>query len=360
MLFFIMKLLIIIAEYNPFHQGHKYHLSKAKKETGASHSLVLMGGNFLQRGDVAIEDKFIRAKKALDGGADLVAELPFVYASSWAREFAQGGVAIANKIPLPATLSFGSETGSISQLKNLLAKIDQIEKDKEHSYGDLVRKNLICPPKGANDILGLEYLRALKDTKSIHKAHTVLRLGQAYHDDKQSTFPSASSLRRQIKEGEIPHDNPLFLEDFSDYIYSALLTKDLLPTYGMIEGLENRLLKELGPNISLEEYIDRLSTKRYRPARLRRLLIHHLIGYTKLDHKKLKDVAYLRPLAYTKKGTQILSMVKNTPLKIILPHERQGDPLISRSLELDLLASRVYNFKAGLSPGDFKRNLLHR
>lgn len=357
--FFIMKILLVIAEYNPFHQGHGYHLKMAKEETGASHTLVLMGGNFLQRGDVAIEDKFLRAKAALEGGADLVAELPFIYASSWAREFAQGGVFIANQIPFPVTLSFGSESGSLDDLEEILEEIQDIKKDNRFNYGDLIRKNLTTLPRGANDVLGLEYLRALRDTKSIHVPHTLKRRGQDHHEDDSHLFPSASSLRRKIKEGESFHPHPLFLEDFRDYIYGALLTKDLYPTYGMIEGLENRLLSHLSPGLSLEEYINLLKTKRYRPARLRRLLIHHLMGYTKADHKYLKDVAYLRPLAYTKKGTQILSMLKDTPLDIIHPLHKLSDPKIKRSLELDLLASKVYNFRGGNPPEDYKRNLLY-
>ncbi len=354
-----MKLLIVIAEYNPFHQGHKYHLKIAKEETGASHSLILMGGNFLQRGDVAIEDKFLRARRALEGGADLVAELPFIYASSWAREFARGAIEIANKIPFPVTLSFGSESGSLEALETILKQVQEIKKDNRLNYGDLVRKNLKILPAGANDVLGLEYLRALEDTKSIHQAHTLKRRGQDYHGEEIHPFPSASSLRRSIKKGEIHHDNPIFLEEFKDYIYGALLTKDLFPTYGMIEGLENRLLSHLNPGLSIDEYIDELKTKRYRPARLRRLLIHHLLGYTKADYKYLNGVAYLRALAYTKKGTEILNILKDTPLAIIHPLQAPSDPIIKRSLELDLLASRVYNFKAGNPPEDYKRNLLY-
>lgn len=358
MLFFTMKLLAIIAEYNPFHQGHQYHLKKAKEETGATHTLIIMGGNFLQRGDVAIEDKFIRAQKALQGGADLVVELPFIYASSWAREFARGGVLICNALPFPVTLSFGSESGDLAYLENLLSQIQNVPRDNRLNYGSLLRQNLSEHPGGANDVLGLEYLRALKQTHSPHLPHTLKRIGQAYHSDDPHCFPSASSLRRRVEEGTLPHPHPLFLEDFRPFIYGALLTKELSSTYGMIEGLENRLQSLLSPERSLREYVERASTKRYRPARIRRLLIHHLLGYTKKDYALLQDVTYIKPLAYTKKGTQILRELKNASVDVLHPLNPPEDLRIRRALELDLLASKVYNFVGKTRAQDYKRDLL--
>lgn len=355
-----MKLLVIIAEYNPFHQGHKYHLEKAMEETGASHSMILMGGNFLQRGQPAIEEKFIRARKALDGGADLVAELPFIYASSWARDFAQGAVAIINKINLPITLSFGSETGDLETLKKLLTKVEELETDSKRSFGDQVRKVLAQDLKGANDVLGLEYLRALKESSSVHQAHTLKRKGQAYHQDDPHSFPSASSIRRSIKEGKVPLDGPVYLEDFRDFIYSAILTRELKSTYGMIEGLDNRLVSKLDPNLSIEDYIKSLISKKYRPARISRLLIHHMLGYSELDRQVLQKTAYLRPLAYTKKGTQILAQLKDSPIEIVHPLKDIQDVRIKRSLELDLKASQVYNFIRKEKGEDYKRNLLYK
>ncbi len=351
-----MKILAVIAEYNPLHRGHIYHLERAKIETSSSHTLVLMGGNFLQRGDVALEEKFLRARKALAAGADLVAELPFIYASSWAREFAQGAVDILGKTGLAMTLSFGSESGEIEVLKEILEDVREISSDKKHSYGEIIRKKTGLPTRGANDILGLEYLRALEKYEGL-RAHTVKRRGQAYHAESPHSFPSASSIRKSVKEGRLIFPNPLFLEDFTDYIYSALLTRDLSNTYGAIEGLDHRLLARLDPRLSLEDYVDLLSTRRYRPARIRRLLIHHLVGYSKLDHSLLQGSAYLRPLAYNKRGTQLLGEIKKTPLPIVSPLEEITDPKIKRSLELDLLASRIYNFKAKMSGEDYRRNL---
>lgn len=353
-----MNLLVVIAEYNPFHQGHKYHLKRALEETSSSHSLILMGGNFLQRGEPAVEEKFTRARKALSEGADLVAELPFIYASSWARDFARGGIDIINKINFPVTLSFGSESGNLKILQVMLEEIARLGSDKKLSYGELIRSSLKDGPKGANDVLALEYIKALRDTNSIHNVHTIKRMGQAYHGSSPHPFPSATSIRKGIQEGRIHFENPVFLQDFEDYIYSALLTKDLKNTYGMIEGLDNRLLKNLRPGQTLEDYIDSLVSRKYRPARIRRLLIHHLIGYTKLDHQLLRGTSYLRPLAYNKKGTEILNLLKDTPLKFVHPLKVSQDPRINRSLELDLRASRIYNLVRGIEGEEYKRNLL--
>ncbi|NLY72916.1 MAG: nucleotidyltransferase family protein [Tissierellia bacterium] len=353
-----MKVLVVIAEYNPFHQGHKYHLKRALAETSSSHSLILMGGNFLQRGEPAIEEKFIRARKAVAEGADLVAELPFIYASSWARDFARGGVDIINKLDFPVTLSFGSESGDLKILEEMLEEVEDLVADQKISYGKFIRSALKDRPQGANDILALEYLRALKATKSIHSAHTVKRVGQAYHGASPHYFPSATSIRKGIKEGRIKSENPLFLKDFEDYIYSALLTKELNNTYGMIEGLDNRLLKNLEPGRGLDDYIASLTSKKYRPARIRRLLIHHLVGYTKLDHELLKGTSYLRPLAYNKKGTEILNLLKDSSLELVHPLKKSDDPRIERSMELDLNASRIYNLVRGLKGEDYKRKLL--
>lgn len=352
-----MKLLAIIAEYNPLHGGHIYHLKRAKEETGSSHSLIIMGGNFLQRGDVAIEEKFIRARKALASGADLVTELPFIYASSWAREFAQGAVDILGASGLDMTLSFGSESGNLKDLRNILEEIRNHRPDKKSSYSESLRRSTNFLPRGANDVLALEYLRALEAYPGI-AAHTLQRRGQAYHSQSPHKYPSASSIRRRVKEGSISFDNPLFFEDLKDYIYSSLMTRDPSETYGAIEGLENRLMAKLDPKLSLEDYVETLATRRYRPARIRRFLVHHLVGYTKLDHTLLKGTTYLRPLAYNEKGTEILARIKTGPLTIIHPLDQIKDPKINRSLELDLLASRIYNFKAGRAGEDFKRNLL--
>lgn len=356
-----MHVLVIIAEYNPFHEGHLYHLKQAKEETGASHVLVLMGGNFLQRGDVAIQDKFKRARRALEGGADLVAELPFIYASSWAREFAQGGVRIFQSLPMEATLSFGSETGDLEELISMLDSIPNHKRAPKESYGSFVRKNLVhSSPKGANDVLGLEYLRAWRKGGSNKHLHTLKRLGQAYHDDREHSFPSATSLRKKIKEGKQSLANPLFLEDFQEMIYGAVLTRDMSSTYGAIEGIQHRLLSLLTPRISIHEYVEACSTKRYRPATIRRLLLHHLLHYTKEDHNKLQGTVYLRPLAYTKKGTEVLRALKQAdyPLVSSLQYPPE-DEKIRASLVFDIKASKLYQFKAGGDWEEYKRNLLY-
>lgn len=356
-----MHILVIIAEYNPFHQGHKYHLSRAMEETGATHSLVLMGGNFLQRGDVAIYDKFTRAKVALQQGADLVAELPFIYASSWAREFAEGGVKIFSSLPLEATLSFGSETGSLELLFAMLNKIPQGNQSTKESYATFLHRQLgEDSPRGANDILALEYLRAWEKEKT-KRVHTIKRMGQEYHDAENHPFPSASSLRRQMKEKRELYPKALFLEDFQEMLYGALLTRNMENTFGAIEGLQNRLLSNLSPNLPLEEFVHKCSTRRYRPAAIRRLLLHHLLNYTKEDHRDLKGTVYLRPLAYTEKGTEILKQLKDHDYPLISNlHSPPPNHNIQRSLALDLIASKLYHYKSGGEWNEYKRNLLYK
>lgn len=355
-----MHLLVIIAEYNPFHQGHRYHLKKAMEETGATHSLVLMGGNFLQRGDVAIFDKFIRAKKALEEGADLVAELPFIYASSWAREFAEGGVNIFSSLPIEATLSFGSETGDLKTLLSILESIPEKNRSSKESYGGFLQKQMKeHGPQGANDVLGLEYLRAWNKDITKH-VHTLKRIGQHYHEEKVHPYPSATSLRRRIKERKEQYPTTLFLEDFQDMIYGAMLTRDMEKTYGAVEGLQHRLLSKLSPHLPLEEFVEQCSTRRYRPAAIRRLLIHHLLNYTKEDHAYLKGTVYLRPLAYTLKGAEILKELKDKEYPLITSlHATPANEKIKYSLDFDLRASKLYHFKSGGEWKEYKRNLLY-
>ena len=336
-------------------------MKKAMEETGTTHSLILMGGNFLQRGDVAIYDKFLRAKKALDEGADLVAELPFIYASSWAREFAEGGVNLFSSLPMEATLSFGSETGDLNALLSMLETIPERNQSSKESYGSFLQKQMKDKaPQGANDILALEYLRAWKKDGT-KKVHTMKRIGQQYHDENKHSFPSATSLRRRIKEEKERHPRALFLEDFQDMIYGAMLTRDMENTYGAVEGLQHRLLAKLSPQLPLEEFVERCSTRRYRPALIRRLLIHHLLDYKKEDHACLKGTVYLRPLAYTPKGAEILKELKDKEYPLITSlHTPITNKKIKHSLEFDLRASKLYHFKSGGEWKEYKRNLLHK
>ena len=213
----------IIAEYNPFHTGHAYHITQSRLLTGADCVIVIMSGNFLQRGEPAIVDKYTRAKMALCNGADLVIELPVVSSTSSAQYFAKGSIAILNALGVNH-LSFGSESGDLAPMLsfvNFLNENEKLldEKIKEltatgisyplarnkaaNALADTKQDNLLNKP---NNILGIEYLIELQKSASSITPHTIKRLGNDYNDSTLSdSFCSASSIRRSIfATGNIP------------------------------------------------------------------------------------------------------------------------------------------------------------
>lgn len=329
-----MKIAGIICEYNPFHNGHKYHIEQTREKFGATHIVAVMSGNFTQRGDVAIIDKYKRAKTALENGVDMVIELPVAFALSSAEQFAQGAVHLLNSLGCVDILSFGSECGDIKLLEETAGAVfyaqesDEfmnfmkrgatypvaLQKTIEHFYTDEVIETLATP----NNTLAVEYIKALNQLGSSIAPVTVKRYGAAHDSEKTdvNTILSASELRKRIIANE---DNSLLMpeSDFSNTadllrLENAILSKLRMMTKAEIEktpnvmlGLENRIYKAVRAATSLPELLVLIKSKRFTMARIRRIILSAFLGITKSDLKNMP--AYVRILGMNENGKQILS-----------------------------------------------------
>lgn len=327
----------IICEYNPFHNGHKHHIEQTRKEYGATHIVAVMSGNFTQRGDVAIIDKYKRAETALKNGVDLVIELPVAYALGSAEQFAQGAVYLLNALGCVDTVSFGSECGDIDKLKEAARAViytqeseefhnymkngmtypAALQKAMEKFYTDDVLETLATP----NNTLAIEYIKALDEMGSFIKPVTVKRL-IAPHDsemDKSSDILSASQIRKILSEkGDVSGYAPSC--DFSNTaslsnIEAAILSKfrtmsktEIEKTPNVLMGLENRIYRAASVAVSLNELYFLVKTKRYTLARIRRIILSAFLGITKNDLKI--DPSYVRILGMNGRGKEILSAAK--------------------------------------------------
>lgn len=369
-----MKILALITEYNPFHNGHIYHIEKAKALTKPDVTIAIMSGNFTQRGEIAITDKFTRTKAALKH-VDLVAELPLLNAVSSADDFAQGGVHIADK--LQATdLVFGSESGSIDALINAADESALFEDSPEfhallkqgYSYpraiSALADSSLLSSP---NDTLGIAYINALKELDSSIRPGTIKRIGNNYSDASLSSaeFSSATSLRAALFQGDteqarnfMPESliNQMMAshlasnEDFYKTLKTVILTRsaaELKNIYMMTEGLEHRLKDKIRSAGSYDEFLSAVKTKRYTWTRLSRLMIAILLNITKDVMVQHTLVDSVRILGMTKKGQQYLKTLNS--VNIITNVNKKNRDLVSH----EVTATEVYNTFTGKDKNDF-------
>lgn len=336
-----MKTAAIICEYNPFHNGHKYHIEQTKKQYGATHIVCVMSGNFTQRGDVALCDKYERARAALKSGADLVLELPVAFSLASAEYFARGAVHIINSLGCVDMLSFGSETGNSDILKEAAGAV-HFALDSE-DFTDYMKKGLSYPAAlkkvveeyytsdvvdiltGPNNILGVEYIRALDMAGGTIEPVTVKRYGAAHDSEEISRTVSASKLRKMIRNGE----DVTCYTDFSGYenyavierLETAILAKlrtmtksdfEKLPNGG--GGIENRMVKAARTATTLPQLMLMIKSKNFTMSRIRRLILCAFLGITKNDLKNMPS--YIRILGMNDKGKEILSAAKECPLPI--------------------------------------------
>ena len=339
-----MKIAGIISEYNPFHKGHSYQIEELRKKC-YTHIVCVMSPNFVQRGDVAIFEKRTRAALALEGGADLVIELPTPYALSSAGQFSFGGVSLLNSLGCIDAIAFGAEsddqdlflkTASLleegknseivkSKLKNGLSYQTAIseflkEKGENDSYQLL---------KGANNLLGVEYIKQLVSLDSRLNIEIIKRQGEG-HDNQnlKTTFPSASAIRKLFLNGEIDKAFD-FLPSFSKFIINSEEPSDLnsleqalmfrlktIPTEQLTkypdvnEGLEFRFEKALKKSLTVDEVIDFVKSKRYTLSRIRRIVINCLLDIPSECSKTFPP--YIRILGFNEKGMEVVKLAKST------------------------------------------------
>lgn len=346
-----MKTLAIIAEYNPFHKGHHYQLHKAKELSQATHTLAIMSGHFVQRGEPAIVNKWIRAKRAVEEGLDLVIELPFIFATQSAENFARGAVGILSKTSVVDLLSFGHEADHLDELYRLKDAYAAI--DPEH-IKKVMREGLSYPKAKEkitgytlhqpNDTLALKYLEALDYHHSSMVPLGIKRQG-SYHDDSMSPqYPSATAMRKALLEGSLHSHHPLHsMEELEMLILKNLILSPLThEIFGVSEGIEHAIIREALRASCLDELLEAVRTPRFSRARLKRLLIHYLFQFTKQDQQDLDQAYYVRPLAFNERGREILKRMKDKLPLISNPARVQADEHILRAFEYDIKSSNLY------------------
>lgn len=394
-----MKAVGLIVEYNPFHNGHAYHLQASKEAANADVVIAVMSGNFLQRGEPALVSKWCRARMALLNGADLVFELPYPFAVQKAETFANGAVSILDAVGCDS-LCFGSESGDISSFYRTIHFLEE----RKDTYEDNVKRFIetgVSYPKAAalafqqltgsgrfldlakpNNILGFQYIKAIEQQKSSMKPLTVTRKNADYHDEHfaSETIASATSIRKAIfseddDKSDIsqyvpPSTKQLLIEYFQKYgvfhqweNYWDLLQfrlvqstpAELKEIYEVEEGLENRLISTALSSASFKEFMETLKTKRYTWTRLQRLCVHILTNTKKSEMMVFSEKAdYLRLLGMTGTGKEYLNKMKK---QFSLPLVSKLSSFKGNEISMDIRAARIYAMGV---PNHLKKELFHQ
>lgn len=378
-----MKISGIICEYNPFHNGHLYHIRQTRNN-GATHIVAVMSGNFVQRGDTAVIDKHERARLAIRSGADLVIELPVQYSLSSAEFFAVGAVWLLKSLGVVSEISFGSECGDVDLLAETLEISEKVAEEKKDDIRAIMEKGYTYPralssvisgvsDKAAavlsepNNLLAIEYMRALKSFSSPIKPYTIKR-DNSPHDSAVTSgeYASSSFIREKImkgpsgiasvsgyttsiwsealisaaKKGEIADINRL--ERIILYKLRTSSLNEIKNLHDVNQGLENRIYGARMAG-SLDELLFTIKTKRYTMARVRRILLSLLIGVTKQDMTHLPP--YGRILALNDRGREILAFAKgkaSIPFATSITKLSQKNSVSRRFAELEIRASDIY------------------
>lgn len=321
-----MKAIGLICEYNPFHNGHKYHIKEARKIDPEAIIIVVLNGYFLERGEVSILSKDAKTKIALENGADLVLSLPFFYGSQSADNFAYGAIKVLNLFKVNKIV-FGSESNDLSKLKKLATSENRLSRkirlalDKGVSYpkalGSSYQEELNTP----NDLLGVAYIKAINKINKKIIPLTIKRTN-SYHDiDSNEGIISASNIRNKINNKEditkyVPKGVGKYIEninlnDLFPYLKYKIITDHNLDSYLTVdEGIHHKLIKNINKVNNVEDLIQSIKSKRYTYNRLKRMLVHILIGLKKEDVKKYKDLDYLQILGFNENGQAYLNKLK--------------------------------------------------
>ena len=409
------KVVGIIAEYNPFHNGHLYHLLQAKDLAQADYVVAVISGNFTQRGDTSIVDKWTKAYMAICGGCDLVLELPTVYSISSAENFASGAVKILDSLKIVDSIAFGAEASDLATLNNIANVLFQEPRGYTNILTHELQKGISFPSarenailmylndikryanilNSPNNILAIEYLKALKTQKSNMNPIMVKRSKVYYNDDRiVDDFASATAIRKLIKRREyedlrkvVPRSTykilsrqirdgniVLGLENFEKeiiYTLRKMSIREIANLPDVSEGLEN-LIKNSADNCNdMSKLIANIKSKRYTQTRIQRILLYALLG---IDKKMMEDskkvTPYVRVLGFTNKGKELISEINKRNSKInmitsvkksIEKNNKPSNRTIMQMLQKDIFATDVYTLefdfesKANL---DFTNNMI--
>ena len=386
-----MKICATVAEYNPLHLGHVKHIDYIKNVLGAEKLIVVMSGNFTQRGEPAVLNKYQRAKQAIIAGADMVIELPTVFATANAEVFAKGAVKIINDLGVVDGLCFGVESGDKDAYVNLATAMNNETKEfkkalKEQlesgvslakakfnavkSLGGVFDESLISSP---NNVLGLEYVKALQWLKSDINVFPMHREGD--HNDKKLKrgITSATSIREILKTGKLlkvkGNVPPYVFKELVPYptafdkmIMTAIVkasSKDLEKISDCTEGLENRIKALAKDSRSVDVLVDKVTTKRYTSSRIRRILISNLVGIEdKLVKDSLTTPLYAKVLAVSSDSKELISLISNNGNIPLLTRKSDASKLkrtAKKCFEVDVLANDLYNLATNQ---DFNENYM--
>ena len=376
-----MNICGIIAEYNPFHNGHLYHINQTKA-AGATHICVVLSSNFVQRGEPAIINKWQRTKSALLNGADLVIELPTFFSMSSAGNFAKGAVYLLNSLGCINSISFGCEDNNIESFNSIINILDANKfktlfkeqlslgqsfaaaRQKALSLLALENSDIILKP---NNILSLEYLYQLKLLNSSISPILIKRIS-AEHDSEvaKGSYASASYLRSLVKNNKINELIGFMPENSFDLIKSAIDSKiapsdisfierailaklrsmnlhDFKQIPDVNEGLEHKIFSSVKSSSSLNELYSNIKSKRYAHSRIRRICLNAFLGITKPIIPEYPQ--YIRVLGFTKKGCKILNLAKKTsslPIITEFSQIKSLDKALLNSFELESQLSDIY------------------
>ncbi len=387
------QVLGIIGEYNPFHNGHLYHIAQSKQETGAQYVVCVISGSFVQRGDTSIVNKWAKAKMALTNGADLVIELPTIYSISSAENFAEGAIKILNSLKIVDTISFGMEADDVAILNNIanvlytepkeyttmlvheLQKGNSFPKARENAlmmYLNDIKKyaNVLS---GSNNILGIEYLKALKRTKSHIMPVGIKRQKVLYNDEYMvDEFASATAIRKmlktrqfddmrramprssyrilgeELKQGHYVIDLSKFEKEII-YTLRKMSQEEISNLPDVSEGLDVSIKNAANSCNTLEELINIVKSKRFTQTRIQRILLYALLGIDKKQMATAKKIdPYARVLGFNENGKKLISEILkvNPKLPIITSVKKYMDTVTNKNLKemlnRDIFATNVY------------------
>lgn len=379
-----MKVVGLITEYNPFHNGHMHHLLKAKETTQSDYSIAVMSGHFLQRGEPAILDKWTRARAAVEAGVDLVLEIPTLFACSSAEYFAYGSVSLLDSLGIVDTLCFGSEDGKLGDLIKVAKLLNQPTKEFNTLITTHLEKGLSYPKareltlnellEGAidlkpNNILGIEYLKALREIRSSIRPYTIQRINADYNSlELKGNIASATGIRNALFNSKdlnniqnfVPRstykalgnskEQMIFKHDLTTVLLYKIRSTSLLELkriHDVTEGLEYKIKKAAETATTYDELMDGIISKRFTQTRIQRILIKILLGITKEDIGSRFEIKpeYARILAFNEKGQYLIKKIKKqTDFPLITNINKTNLHLEGQNmLDFDIKATNIYN-----------------
>ena len=356
----------IIAEFNPLHNGHLYLINKIKDKYENASIILVLSGNYTQRGIPSIIDKWKKTELSLKLGIDLVVELPFPFSTQSADYFAYGATTLLNYLKVDK-LIFGSESNDIKVLEKV---VDAQKDDKFNTLVKLYCKSGYNYPTALslsleestnekittpNDLLGISYIKAIKENNYSIEVETIKRTND-YHEEKlEKDISSATSIRKALKEGidisnqvpkiELDYLNELhYIDDYFNIIKYKIITEEDLSIYQTVDKeIVKKLKKEILNSNNIDEFIKRIKTKRYTYNKISRMLLHILTNFTKEKAKEFNKISYIRVLGINNTGRNILNSIKkDIEIPIISKITKEKDPMLEYELEVD----KIYYLKS--------------